>query len=78
MKKFTDFLSGMKMTILSGIFLAISLILMITKTKLALDPAWMTVLISGIPLLYLAITRLFYQKWISSALLISIAMVASI
>jgi cation transport ATPase len=42
------------------------------------DPAWITVVISGLPLLYLAITRLVFQKWISSALLISMAMVASI
>lgn len=78
MKRFTDFLAGSKMTILSGIFLAISLILMISNNRLPIDPAWITVMISGIPLLYLAIIRLIYQKWISSALLISIAMIASI
>lgn len=42
------------------------------------DPAWATVVISGLPLLYSALTRLFFQKWISSALLISIAMMASL
>lgn len=78
MKRFTDFLAGTKMTILSGIFLFISFILMMTHTILPFDPSWATVLISGLPLLYLAITRLVYQKWISSALLISIAMIASI
>lgn len=78
MKKFMDFLAGLKMTIVSGVFLAISLILMLSETELIVDPAWVTVVISGLPLLYLAITRLIYQKWISSALLISIAMVASI
>ncbi|MDD3363324.1 MAG: cation-translocating P-type ATPase [Hespellia sp.] len=78
MKRFTDYLAGTKMTIVSGIFLAISLVLMLTDTKLPVDPAWITVFLSGLPLLYLAITRLFYQKWISSALLITIAMFASI
>lgn len=78
MKRLTDYLAGLKMTILSGIFLALSLIFMLTKTAVPIDPAWITVLISGLPLLYLAITRLLYQKWISSALLISIAMIASI
>lgn len=38
----------------------------------------MTVVISGYPLLYLAVTRLVFEKRISSALLISIAMLASI
>jgi P-type Cu+ transporter len=78
MKKFMDFLAGIKMTIISGIFLAISLILMLTGRSMPVDPAWITVVISGLPLLYLAITRLVFQKWISSALLISIAMIASI
>jgi len=78
MKKFMDLLAGVKMTIVSGVFLAASLTLMLTGTELPIDPAWITVVISGLPLLYLAITRLVFEKWISSALLISIAMVASI
>ncbi|SFG20942.1 copper-(or silver)-translocating P-type ATPase [Desulfotomaculum arcticum] len=78
MNKSMDFLAGLKMTIVSGVFLAASLILMLTGTEPPVDPAWITVVISGLPLLYLAITRLGFQKWISSALLISMAMVASI
>ena len=73
-----DFLAGLKMTIISGVFLAVSLILMLTGRVLPVDPAWVTIVISGLPLLYLAITRLVYQKWVSSALLITMAMVASI
>lgn len=78
MTKSMDFLAGIKMTIVSGVFLAASLILMLTGRELPVDPAWVTVVISGLPLLYLAITRLVFQKWISSPLLISMAMVASI
>lgn len=78
MKKSMDLLAGFKMTIVSGVFLAASLILMLTEKELPVDPAWVTVVISGLPLLYLALTRLIFQKWISSALLISMAMVASI
>ena len=78
LRKFSDYLAGLKMTIVSGAFLLASLTLMLTGHRLAVDPAWVTVLISGIPLVYLASTRLFFQKWISSALLISMAMVASI
>jgi len=76
----TDFLFGLKMTILSGIFLLIAVIFMILgiNTPVYLNPAWGTVIISGIPMLLLAMTRLIREKWISSALLIAIAMVASL
>ncbi len=68
------------MTIVSGIFLLISVIFMIfgIDTTIYLNPAWGTVIISGIPMLLLAMTRLIREKWISSALLIAIAMVASL
>ena len=74
----TDFLFGLKMTIISGIFLLIAVIFMILgiETPIYLNPAWGTVIISGIPMLLLALTRLIREKWISSALLIAIAMVA--
>ncbi|MBR5502870.1 MAG: cation-translocating P-type ATPase [Methanobrevibacter sp.] len=76
----TDFLFGLKMTILSGIFLLIAVIFMIfgIDTPIYLNPAWGAVIISGIPMLLLAMTRLIREKWISSALLIAIAMVASL
>lgn len=78
MKRFVDFLGGLPMTIVAGVFLAISLGGILLRVDLAVDPAWVTVVISGIPMLYLALTRLFFQRWISSALLISIAMAASL
>ena len=78
MKKWVELLEGPKLTCLAGFFLIISLTLTLTETNFSFDPAWLTVIISGIPMLYLALTRLFYEKWISSALLISIAMLASI
>ena len=76
----TDFLFGLKMTIISGIFLLIAVIFLILgiDTPIYLNPAWGTVIISGIPMLLLAMTRLIREKWISSALLIAIAMVASL
>ena len=48
---------------------------------LPFDPAWVTVVICGIPLLYLSIWRIIYNRGISkisSALLISMAMLAAI
>ncbi|MDO5712902.1 MAG: cation-translocating P-type ATPase [Tissierellia bacterium] len=78
MKKIMDFLFGIPMTVLSGGFLLWSLFLLLTHRTLGIDPAWGAIIISGIPMLYLALSRLFFEKWISSALLISMAMLASI
>lgn len=81
MKKIIEFFEGIPMTIMSGLFIAASLILSIFDKKSPIDPAWGTVIISGIPLLYSAIRKLIFNKGlsrISSALLITIAMIAAI
>ncbi len=81
LKKMNDFLAGIPMTIIGGVFLAVSLVLSLTGTTVPVDPAWIAVIICGIPLLYLSIWRIIYNPGISkisSALLISIAMIASI
>jgi heavy metal translocating P-type ATPase len=78
LKKISDLFAGLTMTIISGAFLVLSLILLLTGKEVPLNPAWITILLSGYPLVYLAVTRLVYEKWISSALLISIAMAASV
>jgi len=89
-KKFVDFLAGVPATIVAGIFLLMDLIPHAAETfgwtqaelhLLPFEAAWITVIISGIPMLYLAIYRLIRNpgiKKISSALLISIAMIAAI
>ncbi|MCD7781621.1 MAG: cation-translocating P-type ATPase [Methanosphaera sp.] len=71
-------LEGLRMTIVSGIFLLLSIICLAIGYEPVVDPAWVTIIVSGIPLLYLAISRLIYEKWVSSALLICIAMFASL
>lgn len=81
LKRINDFFAGLPMTIVGGIFLVISFVCPRTGIALPIDPAWVTVMICGIPLLYLAIWRAIYNKGIgkiSSALLISIAMLAAI
>ena len=73
-KQVNDYLTGIPMTVVGGVFLAVSLALDLTGKSMAVDPAWATILISGIPLLYLAISRALYNqgmKKISSAMLIS-------
>ncbi len=86
MKRINDFLAGLLMTIVGGTFLIMSFIfskinIVLPGNVLPFDPAWITVFICGIPLLYLAVWRLIYNKGISkisSALLISVAMIAAI
>lgn len=77
-KKISDLFAGPAMTIVSGGFLVLSLMFLLTGKGFLFNPAWITIALSGYPFTYLAITRLVYEKWISSALLISIAMAASI
>ena len=78
MQKLFVVFSGTKATIIGGIFLAASLVLWLAGIDVPVDPAWVPVIICGYPLVYLALTRLIFQRWISSALLISIAMVAAV
>ena len=90
LKKLVDFLAGLPMTVIAGIFLLLDLIPHLTEKfggvsvqmlPLPFDPAWLTIVISGIPLLYLAIWRLVHNSGISkisSALLICIAMFAAV
>lgn len=79
--KINDLLAGVPATITGGLFLACSFVLSRMDVRLAVDPAWVTVIISGIPLLYLAVWRTIHNKGvsrISSAHLICIAMIAAI
>lgn len=90
LKRINDFLAGVPATIVAGVFLLLDLVPHLVEEFggtaaglefLPFDPAWVTIIISGIPMLYLAIWRAIYNPGISkisSALLISIAMVAAI
>lgn len=81
LKKLNDFLAGIPMTLIGCLFLIFSFILPRVGVELPVDPAWVTIFISGIPLLYLALWRVVHNPGISkisSALLIVIAMFAAI
>ena len=81
LKKMDDFLSSVPATLVGGVFLILSFVLSKTGVNFPVDPAWITVLISGLPLLYLAVWRILHNPGISkisSALLITIAMIAAI
>ena len=90
LKKLNDFLAGVPATIVAGLFLLLDLVphlaeefggAAVSLDFLPFDPAWVTVIISGIPMLYLAVWRVIHNPGISkisSALLITIAMFAAI
>ena len=90
LKKINDFLAGLPMTIVAGVFLLLDLVPHLMEefggtsvhlSILPFAPSWVTIIISGIPLLYLAIWRIIYNRGIakiSSALLICIAMFAAL
>ena len=81
LKRINDFLAGWPMTILGGVFLAASFLLPRAGFPLGEKLAWVCVVVCGLPLLYLALWRVIHNKGISkisSALLISIAMMAAL
>lgn len=81
LKKWIEILEGVPATIIGGVFLALSFGLPKFGINLPVDPAWIPVLICGLPLLYSAVRKLIVNKGISkisSALLISMAMIAAI
>ena len=90
LKKINDILAGVPATIIAGLFLLLDLVPHIMEEFggsavslhfLPFDPAWVTVIISGIPMFWLAVWRVIHNPGISkisSALLISIAMIAAI
>ena len=90
LKKINDFLAGLPMTIVAGAFLLLDLVphlmeefggMQVHLRFLPFDPSWVTIIISGIPLPYLAIWRMIFNQGIakiSSALLICIAMFAAL
>ena len=80
-KRINDFLAGWPMTITGGLFLIPSFVLPRMGYPAMEGLAWVTVIICGLPLLYLSVWRLIYNRGISrisSALLITMAMIAAI
>ena len=78
MLRIASFLAGLKMTIVGAVFLAASLIIMLSGAHVPVDPIWVTIVICGVPIFYNAIYYLIFDRQITTALLISIAMVSAI
>ena len=78
-----EWLEGVTATIISGVALVVSLVLNLVGVgvPIYLDPAWVAVMFSGVPILYSAVKKLIVNKGIakiSSSLLIAAAMIASV
>ncbi len=85
LKKVDKFLNSVPMLWVSGLCLAVSFVgeyifplTLGAENVIMVNFAWASILISGIPLAYLALWRVFTQRFISSALLITIAMIAAV
>ncbi len=83
-KKILELMESIPATIIGGVCLLASFLIPVifdVELPLYLDPAWIAVIVSGVPLLCLAIRRVVCNRGIrkiSSALLISVAMIAAI
>ncbi len=78
LKEKIDKLSRLPFVIVSGCFLFLDFILMILKIKPHINPVWVTIFISGLPLFYYALRNIIINKKITVSLLISIAIISSI
>ena len=80
-KRVNDVLAGLPATLIGGVFLLLSFVLPMMGVPEGAQLAWVCVIICGLPLLHLSVWRIIYNKGISkisSALLITIAMIAAL
>ncbi len=81
LKKIVHTLESVPATVISGISLVVSFALAKLSVPYPVDPAWVAVIVSGLPLGFAAIRKLTRNRGItkiSSALLITIAMIAAV
>ncbi len=74
MPKWLESLLGFRMTMISGLFLAISAYFHLRGQHPAWDPGWVTLLISGFPVAIGAFISLIKERQITSWLLVTLAM----
>ncbi len=78
MGKYIHYLSGVKITLLAGAFLLVSLVMLLNDVSFAVDPAWAAIVICGLPLFYYALSGLIIDRQITAPLLISLAICACV
>lgn len=67
-----------KMTLVSGIFLAFGIAVHVLHINMPFDPIWVTIAISGSPIVFFALKYLILYRKITSLVLISIGILAAI
>lgn len=67
-----------KMTLVSGIFLALGIAVHFLHISMPFDPIWVTIVISGSPIVFFALKYLILYRKITSLVLISIGILAAI
>lgn len=71
-------LEGKKATLISIIFLILGIITSYFEINIPINPIWISILISGTPMVYSGFYNLFVNKKVKSSLLVAIAIIASI
>ena len=78
MQKFISLLTGTKLILASTLFFVLGVLLDLCNIKILINPIWLTIIISGIPIVYKAYFKLVKCRCFSAPLLISIAMFSAI
>lgn len=75
---FFNILYAEKMTIVSGIFLALGIFVHFSDMSIPFDPIWVTIAISGSPIVFFALKYLILYRKITSLVLISLGILSAI
>ena len=75
---FFNILYAEKMTIVSGIFLALGIVVHFSDMSVPFDPIWVTIAISGSPIVFFALKYLILHRQITSLVLISLGILSAI
>ncbi len=75
---FFNIMYAQNMTIVSGIFLAIGIILEFMDINFIVNPIWLTIFISGTPIIFFALKYLILYRQITALVLISIGIISAL
>lgn len=76
--KLFNFFFAEKMTIISGIFLALGICMHFMDMNFFFNPIWLTIIISGLPILFFALKYLILYRKITALVLISIGILSAL
>lgn len=76
--KLFNFFFAEKMTIVSGIFLALGICMHFMDMNFLFNPIWLTIIISGLPIIFFALKYLILYRKITALVLISIGILSAL